>query len=178
MMKNIGSKYSNSRLTNIQEGDKQPNAVDLRLAKVFSIGDDEFILSDTIKQHRGKKELAPNESGFFWLDPGFYEIVMQNEVSLFKEGDAPFGDTGLVIARSTLIRNGVTIESGLYDSGYVGPIVAGMRVEGGSFGVAYGTRIAQFLLFFAEADTTYTGSYGYAEDGTIKKHDERYVKKE
>ena len=36
-MKHIMGPKSRSRLTNVQEGDVQPNAVDLRLDKVFKI---------------------------------------------------------------------------------------------------------------------------------------------
>ena len=34
-MKNIASESNNSKLSNIKEGDVQPNAVDLRLDKIF-----------------------------------------------------------------------------------------------------------------------------------------------
>ena len=41
-MINIGSSTSSSELTSIQDGDVQPNAVDLRVCKIFMIKSGEF----------------------------------------------------------------------------------------------------------------------------------------
>ena len=40
-------------LTNVQEGDSQPNAVDLRVQDVFKLNDSEFRLEGDSKTHRG-----------------------------------------------------------------------------------------------------------------------------
>lgn len=169
MLRNIASDYSNSKLTNIREGDVQPNAVDVRLNKIFRLLPSIFELSDDMKTHRNRELMLPSDDGFYYLTPGFYEVVMSNSVLLDKQEGLPFGDAGEVITRSTLIRNGVTLHSGLYDSGYEGNIVAGMNVHLGCFRVKQGTRVGQFLLFDSEALSKYEGSYGSG-----KTHDERY----
>lgn len=163
-MKNIASESNKSKLSNIQEGDVQPNAVDLRLDKIFEINDNPFILSEEQKSHRGSILIDPDEDGFFRLKPGSYEITFQNIVTIAE------GDAGFVITRSTLNRNGVFITSGLYDSGYEGVMAGALHVTSGRFEVKRGTRLGQFLLFDAEALSMYDGSYGLT-----KEHDKKYV---
>jgi deoxycytidine triphosphate deaminase len=159
----LGEK-SNSRLTAVQDGDSQPNAIDLRLGKVFAINNNIFELSEEGKTHRGTFELAPVDD-WYWLSEGTYEIVMENIVTVGAD------EAGWVITRSTLNRNGVFITSGLYDSGYNGVMAGAMHVRGGPLRIKKGTRVAQFLLFKAEALTLYNGSYGLNSE-----HDKKYTK--
>ena len=74
-MKHIMGKSSKSTLTNVKEGDVQPNAVDLRLDKVFQIKTDIFEISNEHKKHRGTElEVKPDPEGYFNLAPGHYEV--------------------------------------------------------------------------------------------------------
>lgn len=155
---------SNSILTGVQDGDSQPNAIDLRLGKVFAIKNIEFELSEEVKKHRGTYEITPIDD-WFWLAEGTYEVVMENIVTVGAD------EAGWVITRSTLNRNGVFITSGLYDSGYNGVMAGAMHVRGGPVRIKKGTRVAQFLLFKAEALTLYNGSYGLNSE-----HDKKYTK--
>lgn len=140
-------------LTNVDDKMVQPNAVDLRVGKVFRLLPlSRFSLTDEIKGHLQKEEVAPNEDGWFRLMPGYYEIEFQHKVSI---GEC---EAGLVVGRSTLMRNGITFYSCLYDSGYCGKMVAGMEVRY-SFDFPVGTRVAQFLVMDAESLKLYDGSY-------------------
>lgn len=159
----LGEK-SNSRLTAVQDGDSQPNAIDLRLGKVFTINSSLFELSEEGKKHRGTNEIVPDD-GWYHLAEGTYEVVMENIVTVGPD------EAGWVITRSTLNRNGVFITSGLYDSGYNGVMAGAMHVRGGPVRIKKGTRVAQFLLFKAEALTLYNGSYGLNSE-----HDKKYTK--
>jgi deoxycytidine triphosphate deaminase len=159
----LGEK-SNSRLTAIQDGDSQPNAIDLRLGKVFAINNKVFELSEEGKKHRGTTEITPDYD-WYYLEEGTYEVVMENIVTVGAD------EAGWVITRSTLNRNGVFITSGLYDSGYNGVMAGAMHVRGGPVRIKKGTRVAQFLLFKAEALTLYNGSYGLNSE-----HDKKYTK--
>jgi deoxycytidine triphosphate deaminase len=152
-----------SKLTNVHEVDVQPNAVDLRLGKVFKIKNETFALSEDYKVHRGSEELLPNEVGFWTLEPGTYEVVMENIIEIGE------GEAGWVITRSTLNRNGVFLTSGLYDSGYHGVMAGAMHVTTGPLTIRKNTRIGQFLLFKAESLHKYDGSYGLN-----KEHDKKY----
>jgi deoxycytidine triphosphate deaminase len=162
-MKNIASGESSSTLTNIHSGDVQPNAVDLRLGKVFWISSNTFLIDEERKVHRGTVEVLPNEDGYYHLEPGHYEVVMENKITV---GD---GEAGWVITRSTLNRNGVFITSGLYDTGYSGVMAGVMHVTIGPMKIKPGTRIGQYLTFDAQALHKYDGDYGEG-----KKHDEKY----
>ena len=69
-------------LTNVQEGDSQPNAVDLRVQDVFKLNDSEFRLEGDDKTHRGSEKINVDEFGNWNLQPGVYEIVMENIVKI------------------------------------------------------------------------------------------------
>ena len=161
-MKHILSKTNDSDLTNVQEGDSQPNAVDLRVSKIFKM-DGQFLISEDKKVHRLTEELIPDEKDWWSLDTGVYEIVMENIVSVGE------GYAGFVITRSTLNRNGVFITSGLYDSGYHGVMAGALHVRGGKTYIKKGTRVGQFIMFEAETLSLYDGSYGIG-----KQHDNKY----
>lgn len=162
-MKHIMGKDSLSSLTNVQEGDVQPNAVDLRLGKVFRIQPTTFEVSNEHKHHRGTSEVIPNEHGYFYLEPGHYEVVMENIINVGE------GEAGWVITRSTLNRNGLFLTSGLYDTGYHGVMAGVLHVTVGPARIKQGTRIGQYLSFSAEALHSYEGSYGLKSE-----HDKKY----
>ena len=161
-MKHILSKTNDSDLTNVQQGDSQPNAVDLRVSKIFKM-DGQFLISEDKKVHRSTEELIPDEKDWWSLDTGVYEIVMENIVSVGE------GYAGFVITRSTLNRNGVFITSGLYDSGYHGVMAGALHIRGGKTFIKKGTRVGQFIMFEAETLSLYDGSYGIG-----KQHDNKY----
>ena len=162
-MKHILGPSSKSKLTNVQDGDSQPNAVDLRLGKVFYIREELFLVDENTKKHRGTLEIQPDEEGYFNLKVGSYEVVMENIIHVGE------GEAGWVITRSTLNRNGVFLTSGLYDSGYHGVMAGVMHVTIGPMKIKRGTRIGQYLSFDAESLSSYEGSYGIG-----KEHDKKY----
>ena len=172
-MKHILGPNSRSTLTNVSEGDSQPNAVDLRLDKVFKILPTMFEISDDHKKLRNTEEIIPDQDGYFNLEVGDYEVVMTNVISVGAS------EAGWVITRSTLNRSNIFITSGLYDTGYgynaktgenVGGVMAGcLHVGTGSARIKKGTRVAQYLSFDAEALHAYDGSYG-----NHKEHDKKY----
>lgn len=161
-MKHISSDKSTSALTNVQPQDVQPNAVDLRLGKIFVISNKIFQIDETSKSHRGSVEVQPTD-GWYTLDPGHYEVIMENEITVGE------GEAGFVITRSTLNRNGVFLTSGLYDTGYQGVMAGVMHVSCGPMRIKQGTRIGQYLNFDAEALYDYDGDYGSNKD-----HDKKY----
>ena len=163
-MKHIASENSRSKLTNIQDGDIQPNAVDLRLGKVFKILDNDFFISNDHKVHRGSEEIQPNDEGYYVLKPGSYEIVMENIIHVGEN------EAGWVITRSTLNRNGCFITSGLYDSGYHGVMAGVLHVTTGTARIKQGTRVGQYLSFSAQTLKMYDGDYGVG-----KSHDKKYT---
>lgn len=162
-MKHVYGPNSKTKLTNVEEKDIQPNAVDLKLEKVFQILPNEFEISNDHKKHRGTEELVPDAEGYFTLYQGSYEIVMENLINVGK------GEAGWVITRSTLNRNGCFITSGLYDSGYHGVMAGVLHVTMGTARIKKGTRVGQYLSFDAESLHMYDGDYGVG-----KEHDKKY----
>ena len=63
-VKHILSKTNDSELTNVQEGDSQPNAVDLRVSKIFKM-DGQFLISENKKVHRATEEIELDEKGWW-----------------------------------------------------------------------------------------------------------------
>ena len=166
MMIHIMGSQSTSSLSNVQPQDIQPNAVDLRVDKIFKISSNTFILSDSEnkKIHRGSEEIKTMYGTNWWrLEPGSYEIVMENIVEMGPD------EVGWVITRSTLNRNGVYITSGLYDSGYHGVMAGTLHITNGAFEIERGTRVGQFITFKAESLSQYAGSYGLKSE-----HDKKY----
>lgn len=155
-MKNIASKKSSSFLTIVQDSQVQPNAVDIKIDKLFEIKHHElFVIDEEHKQHRGSTEVQPDASGYFDIKANTsYEFLAEGEVSVGPD------EAGWVITRSTLNRNGLFLTSGLYDSGYHGVMAGVIHNNSGDARIAKGTRVGQFLLYDAEALSSYDGDYG------------------
>lgn len=168
MMIHVGSGKNKTTSTNMHLDDMQPNAIDVRVEKIFKINNCTFAINEIEKHHRGSVEVKPL-GGSWTLEPGSYEVVMENQVVVGE------GEAGFLIARSTLNRNGVFITSGLYDSGFAGNLAGVMHVTCGPMIVDKGTRVAQFLLFKAETLHQYNGDYGFNADGTPKEMEKKYV---
>ena len=171
-MKHIMGPNSRSSLTNVKEGDVQPNAVDLRLGKVFKMSQSTFKIDEKEKVHRGSYEMKPDPLGYFNLPEGHYEVVMENMIVVGE------GEAGWVITRSTLNRNGVFLTSGLYDTGYDGVMAGVMHVTCGPMRIQKGTRIGQYLSFNAEALHSYDGSYGKNKQHDLKYQQEAYAQQQ
>lgn len=164
-MIHVASKNSTTTLTNVSEKDIQPNAVDLKLDKIFTLSDETFVIDEEQKIHRSKREVLHNTLGYWNLRPGFYEIVFENKVTVGHD------EAGLVITRSTLNRNGVFITTGVFDSKYSGNMSAGLHITSGNMVIKKGTRVAQYVSFKSESLKEYDGDYGLG-----KSHDNVYTK--
>ena len=162
-MIHLASETSTSSLSEFINTQVQPNAIDLKVDKVFRLEPKEFKISEEEKKHRGSVEILPDEQGYYNLIQGTYEIIMEGIISIGSD------EAGFVITRSTLNRNGLFITSGLYDSGYEGVMAGALHVGGGPAKIKKGTRVGQFLLFKAESLSSYDGDYG-----TGKDHDKKY----
>ena len=159
---------SQSKLGTFEQDQVQPNAVDIKIEKIFKIKNTPFIISEDEKTHRETEEVLPEEEGktgqFWWnLEPGTYEIKFHGNVFIADN------EAGMVIVRSSFNRNGIYLTTGLYDSGYKGVMAGCLHVTAGPAKIKKGTRIGQFLLFHAECLNLYDGDYGLG-----KEHDKKY----
>jgi len=163
-MKHVCSGNTTTEITKIQAGDVQPNAVDLRLGKVWEIGSDDFTITNDSKKHRSSVELEVQLDGFYHLDVGDYDVTMENEITVGED------EAGYVITRSSLNRNNVYLTSGLYDSRYKGALGCVLHVGSGKMKIKPGTRIGQYIMWKAEMiGEGYSGDYGFGG-----KHDQKY----
>ena len=154
-MIHLASASATSNLSQFDSNQVQPNAIDLKVDKIFEIDlQSNFLINEDEKIHRGSLEMHPDENDDWHLDVGTYEIIMEGEITIGPD------EAGWVITRSTLNRNGLFITSGLYDSGYQGVMAGALHVNVGPAVIRRGTRVGQFLLFKAEALNQYDGDYG------------------
>lgn len=165
----IASNLSQSTFEPFSDNQVQPNALDVRLHKVYrwltTAGRYSFLLGIEEKIHHPTREVQLIlDTNHFYLDPGAYEVLFEGNVSIAD------GEMGYVVPRSTLVRNGCTLISGLYDSGYNGVVGAQLVVSNPTGAkIEQGARIGQFVLETAQALHTYKGSYG-----TASEYDEKY----
>lgn len=148
------SQFTETKITEVEDGDIQPNAVDIRLDEVERIESSDFILDEEDKTHRTTTPVSTDDNGFYVLEPGSYKVKMKNTISIGES------EAGVVISRSTLVRNGVYLCSGLYDTGYKGSMIALLIVTSGNAIIKRGARIGQYLIMESESNGTYQGSYG------------------
>lgn len=124
----------------------------------------EFIISETFKQMRPLQRLEPwsvkNDSqDRFWTLQGssYYDITSDFYV------DLPVGVAAYVVTRSTFVRNGLFLMTGLWDSGFKGHLGAVLHNRGYDAYVAPGTRIGQIIFVKSEtSDVMYAGGYNHA----------------
>ena len=171
-MRHLASPMTSSHLSIFNNDQVQPNAIDLKVDQILRIKrDTHFILDEDKKQHRGSDPVHLDSEGYWLLEPGAYEILMEGQVTMGPD------EAGWLVTRSTLNRNGIFITSGLYDSGYKGVMAAALHVTSGPAMIRRGTRVGQFLLFKSEALNQYDGDYGTgkADDVLYKLTPEQLV---
>ena len=149
---------ANSRIEN---PDMTPAGIDLRLGGVDRLTINKFCLhrNDDKDIKSETREVVPDEDNFYSLVPGCpYKIRFENEFDMASD------EVGLVFPRSTLVRHGLILTSGIYDPGFRGTGYCTLAVvSGGLFMIQRGARIAHLLLVKAEAYTQYAGQYQAAD---------------
>jgi len=159
----------------------QPNAIDWPVNRIFVIDDTSpFVVCEDHKTHRHTVELPEsyinlaseqhphslraarpfaykNEEtrAAFWKlqSHKVYDISSDFYVNI------PEGVAAELIIRSTFNRNGIFITSGIYDSGYRGPIAGCLHNRSGEAYIAKGTRIGQIKFIESKSEGTYAGGY-------------------
>jgi len=130
----------------------QPNAIDITADRLFRVLDTNvFEISNSSKLHRKRGELTnPN---IWQIEFGVYDFLSDVYV------DVPEGAVGWLVTRSTLNRNGLVVQSGLYDSGYKGNIGGMIYNLSGTARITPHTCVAQFIIAESESVGKYKGGY-------------------
>jgi deoxycytidine triphosphate deaminase len=149
----------------------QPNAIDITCDRLFkdavipNVEKQPFTLTHSNTSHTDKVELFTPFQYSAGKNPDDVWKALRKSVYYFEsdlEVTVPWGYVGWLITRSSLNRNGIRVESGLYDSGFKGKL-AGTIYNHNHYNVEMNlerrVRIAQFVM--AEADTLrkYDGQY-------------------
>lgn len=151
----------------------QPNCLELKAKKILRVDLDapcEF--SNDHKMMRPAVEVPLDSDGYWNLHEGVYEVVYDFDEIYIAEGEA-----GWIIGRSSFGRSGITLESSLFDSGFLSDTAAGRLIVRGSGGcrIKEKTRIGQFILVESETLNLYSGDWGKdALSGEAKSMETRY----
>lgn len=150
----INTEESSTTLSNIDEACVQQAAVDLRLEHVWTMSGT-FTIDEDKKTPRQTQRVPVGDDGYYTLDPGVYEVSFDHDIHIGAD------EASLVITRSTLVRNGVKLISGIWDPSFKGRGGCCMYVNGGQMRIKPGTRIGQFVTWkVLNPQGEYNGSYG------------------
>ncbi|HUS77709.1 MAG TPA: deoxyuridine 5'-triphosphate nucleotidohydrolase [Patescibacteria group bacterium] len=134
----------------------QPSGFDLSLKEVLAftgVGSVDFTNEERVIAT--STPIAPDYDGWLWLPPGSYTIIYNEVVKM------PFDVTAIARTRSTLLRNGASVETAVWDPGYEGRsssllIVSnpeGMRLKRDA-------RVVQLIFYrISEVQEGYRGVY-------------------
>jgi len=132
---------------------KQPAGFDVTVNKILAYPRDRFILS-IIKPENSKLEEVEARNNIFELETGAYFVEL-NEITTI-----PRDAIGILLPRSTLLRNGLDVRTALFDPGYSGqPKV--MLVCHRPANIERFARIGQLVVLKSDRDfsSQYTGRY-------------------
>lgn len=141
----------------------QPNAIDFTVDSIQLIGSGDTynvcVIGESVKQMSSQSPVDADVDGFYRLLPNkAYDISSDMYV------EVPEGKAAILVLRSTFVRNGLTLASGLYDSGFKGNIGAVLHTNSAQARVEKGVRIGQIIFIDSASAGVYAGGYN-TKDG-------------
>jgi dUTP pyrophosphatase len=136
----------------------QMNGVDFTLREVSVFRDEPGAIDfDNSRRYTPDTEpVAPNESGWWHLEPGPYWVVYNEIVNI------PADAFALGRTRSSVLRGGASVKTALWDSGYSGRSGSLLVVHNpGGIKLERDARIIQLVFFGLDSpvEKTYAGLY-------------------
>jgi dUTP pyrophosphatase len=135
----------------------QPNGIDLTLGSLESLtGPGQIGLTNDDRILASAVDVPFGGDGFVHLIPGIYIARLNEAVAL------PSNVMALAKPRSSLLRNGITVNNAVWDAGYAGRSQVQLMVSNPhGFRVAKNARIVQmiFLTLDTATDVLYSGIY-------------------
>lgn len=129
----------------------QPNGVDLTVGSIAEQEESGEIRKDG-KRVGDRVSVPTDEDGFYTLYPGAYIVIYGEEIKI------PDGSVGIVLPRSSLMRNSSMLHTALWDSGYEGR-GEGLLEVNSVIRIEKGARIGQMIYAEAENNEQYDGDY-------------------
>lgn len=143
------------KLLNLNRDQVDCSGLKLHIDKVFTFHSKGGLYANS-KKLSEVEEVLPNENGVYVLSPGAYRIRYKEVVKV------PENAIALAIPRSTLLRNGATIFTAVWDPGYEGR-GEGLMVVFNPLGIEIerGAQVAQLIYVMLDRVTNfvYKGSY-------------------
>lgn len=133
---------------------KQPAGYDVTVANIHSFPEDRFFLGIAKGENSALTQVPIVEGKYFDLEKGAYFVDL-NEITTI-----PHDAIGILLPRSTLLRNGLDVRTALFDPGYSGqPKV--MLVSYRKARIEKFARIGQLIILKSDAEFTqkYSGRY-------------------
>ena len=141
----------------------QPNAIDFTVDSISTVKDDVFAIGETNKISRSLSPLARSEdNGSLFGNAWLLEPIRCYDIASDFYVNVPEGVAALLVTRSTFIRNGLFIQSGIFDSGFSGHIGCVAFNMCGETYIAQHTRIAQIAFVRSDSNGKYAGGYNTA----------------
>ncbi len=132
---------------------RQPAGFDVTLNKIYSYSQKPYTLGISKGENSEVAEVSSNDS-YYELEKGAYLVELNEITSIPKDA------IGILLPRSTLLRNGLDLRTALFDPGYSGqPKV--MMVCHRPARVQRFARIGQLIIFRSAGgfNSLYSGQY-------------------
>lgn len=133
----------------------QQNGVDLHVKEFY-----ELTSSGTIYKNRSiiseKRNILPTKcaEGTFWYFPaGYYGVTFYEGVNL------PAAVSAEIKVRSSLLRSGVIIKSGWFDSGFHTEHLGCFALINREVDIEEGSRVAQIVFYHSDSCKLYNGQF-------------------
>jgi dUTP pyrophosphatase len=99
-----------------------------------------------------------DDKEFFMLTPGAYSLTFEQGVKL------PSNKTAFIRHRSSILRCGATITSGVYDPGFEVEEMGGVLIATEPIMIEKGARVAQIIIFDNSEAELYDGQWQGTKD--------------
>lgn len=153
----------------VEEEQIQPNGIDLTLGEVYAVLGSGTIHKGSVDRPPRERQL-PNQEGYFRLiKDQMYDVVCNEGCKI------PDGMVAKIEPRSSLVRSGALIQSGLYDSGYECDKIGFFLFAHKNVTLEQNARVVQIIFYEADSYEEYSGQY---QDGKGWLKEEPNGKKE
>jgi len=143
------------KIARVNSGEqKQPAGFDVTVSNIHSFPQTRFTLGIEKGENSALTQVPISDDSFYDLAPGAYFVELNEITSI------PSDAIGILLPRSTLLRNGLDVRTALFDPGYSGqPKV--MLVCHRPARVQRFSRIGQLIILKSDRDfsSKYSGRY-------------------
>lgn len=161
-------KFAERYIDGVNFKDLAPNGLDLRVHKLYKVSNldvavvcekDRRFLSRTLVEPQANPEV-PGQLTYRLEPDSVYEFESDLKINI------PMDASGFILQRSSLLRNGVQVSSGWYDSNFSGGLNGFIFVHAGPVIIGEHERVAQLIMLESTPHKPYDGIY-QGTSGTV-----------